>query len=70
MSSNWEEEETTSVFLDMLVDHWINIRGHSTASAWFEQYKKEKKSAQKSKGVRKELLLSSSASTSKKSSKD
>ena len=59
VSSNWEEE-IARVFLDMLLEHWIQIWGHSTACAWLEQYKIEKKkSVQKSKGVCKQLLSSS-----------
>ena len=60
VSSNWQEE-VAMVLLDMLVDHWISIRGHSTASAWLEEEKKDKKkTVQKSKGVRKQLLATSS----------
>ena len=56
VSSNWVEE-VASVLLEMMIDKYVKIRGHSTASAWLEQYKREsKKSVQKSKGVRKQLL--------------
>ena len=40
--ANWAEE-TGEVLLDMMIDKYIMIRGHSTASAWLETYKKEKK---------------------------
>ena len=60
VSSNWQEDVAV-VLLEMLIDHYITVRGHSTASAWLEQYKKDKKkSVQKSKGVRKQLLATSS----------
>ena len=63
VSSNWAEE-TARVLLAMMIDNWIKIRGHSTASAWLEAYKREKKkSVQKSKEVRKQLLSSSTSSS-------
>ena len=68
VSSNWKDN-TASVLLNILIDHYIQIRGHSTASAWLEQYKREK-SVQKSKGVRKTLLSSSEKSSSSGSSTD
>ena len=62
ISANWDEK-VASVLLDILVDSYLNVRGHSTASAWLEMYKKEsKKLVQKSKGVRKQLIATSSAS--------
>ena len=39
VACNWEEE-TATVLLEMLIEEWI---GHSTATAWLEQYKTEKK---------------------------
>ena len=58
ISSNWEEESAT-VLLEMIIDMWIKIRGHSTARAWLEQYKlNQKTSIQKSKGIRKQLISS------------
>ena len=62
---NWEDESAT-LLLNLIVDTWIKIRGHSTARAWLESYKlQQKKSVQKSKGIRKQLISStSSASTS------
>ena len=65
ISINWTDEVATQL-LNMMIDTWINIRGHSTAKAWLESYKlSQKKSVQKSKGIRKQLISSaSSASTS------
>ena len=50
VSSNWRED-VAAALLEMLVDHWIKVRGHSTASAWLEQYKKDKESQFKSQRV-------------------
>ena len=62
VSSNWQEN-TATVLLDMMIDLWIQIRGHSTASSWLEKYKQDKKkSVQKSKGVSKQLISSSKCS--------
>ena len=56
---DWEEEESAAL-LPMVVNLWITIRGFSYCSAWVEKYKAEhKKSVQKSKGVRKQLISSS-----------
>ena len=63
-TSDWEAE-VSSVLLDMLIERFVKIRGHSTARAWLEEYKqKTKKSVQKSKGVRKQLISKTSNSTS------
>ena len=44
--------------LTLVVDMWVTIRGFSHASAWVEKYKVEqKKSTQKSKGLRKNYIL-------------
>ena len=52
----WEENEADAL-LHMLVDHWVTIRGYSFASSYVERYKqKQKKTVQKSKGLRKNLL--------------
>ena len=48
ISSSWQEDVATAM-LGMLIDMLIQIRGHSTASAWQEKYKQDKKSVQKSK---------------------
>ena len=58
ISSNWEDAVGQDL-LEMIADLWIKIRGHSTAKAWLEKYKLEKKkSVQKSKGIRKHLISS------------
>ena len=66
VSANWTAE-VASTLLDLLVDNYMKLRGHSTASAWLEKFKREsKKSVQKSKGVRKQLLAKASSSASNK----
>ena len=58
---DWEED-TATLLLNMIVDTWVKIRGHSTARAWLESYKlQQKKSVQKSKGIRKQLISSTSS---------
>jgi len=53
LSSDWEEECSST----LLVSQWVNIRGFSFASAWIEEYKtSQKKTTQKSKGIRKKLM--------------
>ena len=55
VSINWEESEETILF-DMLVNHWITIRGFSYTGAFMEKYKQRtKKTVEKSKGLRKKL---------------
>ena len=39
ISVNWEDETATTL-LNMIVDMWMKIRGHSTAKAWLESYKR------------------------------
>jgi hypothetical protein len=56
VSVNWNEKESTEL-LRMIVEHWITIRGFSAASAFIEIYKQQnKKTVQKSKGLRKGLI--------------
>ena len=56
IGADWDEN-CGSVLLQMLVSQWVKIRGFSFASAWIEKYKTtQKKTIQKSKGVRKQLL--------------
>jgi len=56
VSSEWEET-TSDVLLEMIVNQYVKIRGFSFASAWLEEYKQSnKKTTQKSKGVRKQLI--------------
>ena len=57
VSVGWEEEES-QVLLEQIIQEYVTIRGFSFASAWMEKYKKaQKKTIQKSKGVRKELMF-------------
>ena len=61
---NWQEDAATAL-LEMMMDLWIQIRGHSTATAWLEKYKQDKKKpVQKSKGVRKQLISSKKSESS------
>ena len=56
ISVNWEVEEA-DVLLKMIIEHWITVRGFSYTSAFLERYKQaNKRSVQKSKGIRKNLL--------------
>ena len=58
----WEEEKP--VLLRMIIDLWITIRGFSFANSWLEMYKQEnKKTVQKSKGVRKQLIGTTASSS-------
>ena len=50
IAADWEDD-TATLLLNMIVDTWITIRGHSTARAWLESYKLQQKSVQKSKGI-------------------
>ena len=53
--ANWEEEESRALFA-MVVNLWVTMRGFVFASSWMELYKqRNKKSMQKSKGLRKKL---------------
>ena len=56
VSVNWSDEVSTAL-LHMIVNQWITVRGFSSASAFIEMYKKtNKKTFQKSKGLRKSLI--------------
>jgi len=56
VSANWGEEESKALFA-MIVELWITIRGFGFTSTWMERYKLcNKKSVQKSKGLRKTLI--------------
>ena len=56
ISADWEPE-SAAVLLEMAVSQWVKIRGFSFASGWVEEFKvSQKKTLQKSKGVRKQLL--------------
>ncbi len=53
------EEEIGTALLQMVVKHWVTIRGFSFAGAWVELYKQRaKKTLQRSKGLRKALFTS------------
>ena len=53
---NWNEDISNTA-IDLIVDMWITIWGFAQANAWMELYKKEqKKSMQKTKGLRKQLI--------------
>ena len=55
-SMNWGKEESDKL-LQMIVEHWITVRGFSFTSAFMEAYKqKNKKTVEKSKGLRKNLM--------------
>ena len=53
--------EVASTLLDLLIDNYVKLCGHSTASAWLEKYKK--KSVQKSKAVHTQLPDKATSST-------
>ncbi len=56
VGADWEEE-CSATLLEMIVSQWVKIRGFSYASAWMEEYKStQKKTTQKSKGIRKQLV--------------
>ena len=56
LSQEWEEE-SGDVLLEMVVRQYVTVRGFAVASRWMEKYKQViKKSTQKTKGKRKELL--------------
>ena len=56
VSADWEEA-SASALLQMVVNQWVKICGFSYAGAWVKQYKTaQKKTTQKAKGVRKQLL--------------
>ena len=64
LAVNWDEEEAHAL-LSMIADQWITVRGFSFTSAWMEKFKQaSKKSIQKSKGVHKHLVPTSSTSDS------
>ena len=55
LSAEWEEKEEQAL-LSMVIELWITIRGFSFARSFLEMYKQaNKKSVQKSKGLRKKL---------------
>ena len=56
VSVNWDDEESNEL-LKLIVEHWVKIRGFSMASSFIEKYKQaRKKTLQKSKALRKNLV--------------
>ena len=56
----WAEKEG-EILLSLIVDHRITVRGFAYTSAWMERYKSiTHKTIQKSKGIRKTLVGSTS----------
>ena len=56
ISAEWEEKEE-QILLQMLIEMWVTVRGFSFAKSMLEMYKQaQKKTVQKSKGVRKQLI--------------
>ena len=61
LAANWEACEAASL-LQIIIDHWVTIRGFSHVSAFMENYKKKiNEGVQKSKGIRKNLLQTSNS---------
>lgn len=57
ISNDWCEDDAL-VLLKLIAKKWITIRGFSAASAFIEMYKKSnKRTVQKSKGLRKTLII-------------
>ena len=62
LSVNWGEKSSTTL-LSLIIDQWITIRGFAYTSNWMEVYKSStKKKVQKSKGIRKTLVESTTSS--------
>ena len=56
VSADWEKE-VAELLLGMIVELWVTVRGFAFACHWMEGYKqRQRKSTQKSKGVRKQLI--------------
>ena len=56
ISQDIDDEEDAIELLTDVCDMWITIRGFSMASAWLEEYKKQKKTkVAKKRGLRKDL---------------
>ena len=50
-SASWQEEDS-NVLLQMIVEHWVTLRGFSNAKSLLEKYKqKSRQGVQKSKGL-------------------
>ena len=65
LNEEWQEESSVAL-LHMVVSQFLKIRGFSYASSWIENFKAtHKKTTQKSKGIRKQLISESSSSEKK-----
>ena len=63
VSFHWGDQEAKEL-LKLIAEHWITVRGFSFASGLMEKYKQsQKKTTQKSKGLRKTLDTSSISNT-------
>ena len=63
ISASWEEDESQAL-LELVVKQYVTVRGFSIAPGWMEKYKQaNKKSLQKSKGLRKVLVPKDHRST-------
>ena len=64
LSVNWVEGVSTSL-LSYIIEYYLTVRGFAYVSNWMEKYKKKtKKDVQKSKGIRKTLLGTTSTDSS------
>ncbi len=64
VSAEWEQDESQAL-LGLIIEHWITVCGFSFASGWLEKYKQaNKKSIQRSKGLRKQLHVLPAARSS------
>ena len=65
ISADWEDE-CADTLIETIVQQWVKIRGFSYASACVEMFKTvQRKTLEKSKGLRKQLLPTSKAKRSK-----
>ena len=65
LADEWEEE--AKVLLDMIIELWVTVRGHSTAGAMMETHQIQKKqSLQKSKSITAKVGGTSKGTTSDK----
>ena len=65
ISADWEDE-CADTLIEMIVQQWVKIRVFSYASACVEMFKTvQRKTLEKSKGLRKQLLPTSKAKRSK-----
>ena len=58
------DDELGRKMLKMLVEEWVKLRGFSFTHGWLESYKQQaKKTLQRSKGLRKNLINSDTTKT-------